>query len=332
MDSGRDPPTTHNRDSAPERGWHFLSNHGLVLLAAVREPDATVRELAQAVGVTERTAFRVLSDLETADYMRRDGGGGRGGRFVVGEDLPLRHPLTSSTPLRQLIDLLETADIATWRWTPGSKEIELSEGAWRLHGLVPGSEAVSLETVIGEAIHPTDRGRTREALQRAASTGTIDITYRLLGETPRWIRARGEWQSHNGRLLGSFVDVTREVQLEAARVSSEARLQVIFAESETPMFVFGPGVRVDAVNESFSRTLDRSSSEVLGRRLEELLDSSDIATVRELTDQLTDGDHVTIPEVTLLGKRRRLVRCSISLWADRDMDLGGAGVGVVHLT
>lgn len=316
-----------------ESPWFFLSNHGLVLLAAVRNPDATVRELAQAVGVTERTTFRVLSDLEAAGYLSREGGSGRGGRFILREDVPLRHPLNFSIPVRQLIDLLETPDIATWRWTPSSNETELTEGAYRLHGLVPGPEATSPETIISDAVYPADQARVREAVEGAASLGEIDLTYRvrLPGGDIRWIRARGQHHPTSGTLMGTFTDVTREVLLEAARFSAEARVQVIFAESETPMFVFGAGVRFDAVNEAFSRTLGRDESELMGTRLEDLVESDDVASVRELTEHLTlEGGPVSVPEVTLLGKRRRRVRCSIRLWVDAGSTTL-TGVGVVHV-
>ena len=329
-------PVSADQENSPEGGWYFLSNHALVLLAAVRNPDATVRELAKAVGVTERTTFRVLSDLEAAGYMSREGGGGRGGRFIFREDVPLRHPLNRSIPIRQLIDLLETPDVATWRWTPSSNETELSERVSRLHGLEPGPDATSLEAIIGAAVYPADQAGVREAFERAASLGELDLTYRvrLSDGALRWIRARGQQQPINGRLIGTFTDITREMQLEATRFSSEARLQVIFAESETPMFVFGAGVRFDAVNEAFSRALGRDQSELLGTRLGDLVDPGDVATVRELTEQLgVDGGHVTVPEVTLLGKRRRQVRCSIRLWVDDGGDgEARAGVGVVHVS
>lgn len=317
-----------------ESPWYFLSNHGLVLLAAVRNPDATVRQLAQAVGVTERTTFRVLSDLEAAGYVSREGGSGRGGRFIFREDMPLRHPLNRSIPIRQLIDLLETPDVATWRWTPSSNETELSEGAYRLHGLEPRPDATSPEAIISASVYPADQAQVREAVERAASLGEIDLTYRvrLPDGDIRWIRARGQQQPINATLMGTFTDITREVQLEAARFSSEARVQVIFAESETPMFVFGAGVRFDAVNEAFSSALGRDQSELMGTRLEDLVESGDVASVRELTEHLAvDGGPISVPEVTLLGKRRRRVRCSIRLWVDAGSSATLTGIGVVHV-
>jgi len=37
-----------------------------VLLAVARDPDLRVREIAEAAGITERYAYRVLRDLQTA--------------------------------------------------------------------------------------------------------------------------------------------------------------------------------------------------------------------------------------------------------------------------
>ena len=137
----------------------------------------------------------------------------------------------------------------------------------------------------------------------------------------------------NGKLLGTFTDITREVRLEAARVASEARLQVIFSESATPMFVFGPGVRFDAVNEAFCRTLGRPSSQLLSRPLEDLVQPEDVATVRKLTHGLTaDASHLSIPRVTLLGRRKQVVRCSIRLMVDAGNADSRTGVGIVDVT
>ena len=190
------------------------------------------------------------------------------------------------------------------------------------------------EVVIREAVVEEDGHRVREAVERAAATGEIDLTYRvrLPDDSLRWIRARGERQPPNETLMGTFSDITREVQLEAARSSSEARLQVIFSESASPMFVFGPGVRLDAVNDAFARTVGRDQSELLGKRLEALVQAEDVAPVRELTEQLTaDGRDVAITACTLVAKRGRSVPCSIRLWVDGGTGSRLTGVGVVYV-
>src|SRR5215204_7042061 len=53
------------------RSWTFITNHAQVLLTVARHPDATVAELARAARITERSAYRMLADLQRAGYVRR---------------------------------------------------------------------------------------------------------------------------------------------------------------------------------------------------------------------------------------------------------------------
>ena len=55
----------------PGRSWNFVTSHGVALLEVYRDPNATVREISERVGVTERQAHRVLSDLVSAGYVTR---------------------------------------------------------------------------------------------------------------------------------------------------------------------------------------------------------------------------------------------------------------------
>ena len=50
------------------REWTFLSNHGHLLVHLNRNPDSRVRDIAEAVGITERSAQTILADLEEAGY------------------------------------------------------------------------------------------------------------------------------------------------------------------------------------------------------------------------------------------------------------------------
>jgi predicted ArsR family transcriptional regulator len=53
------------------RGWTFLTNHAHVLLVVRRDPHVRLRDIAAAVGVTERAVQLILGDLEQAGYLRR---------------------------------------------------------------------------------------------------------------------------------------------------------------------------------------------------------------------------------------------------------------------
>ena len=50
--------------SSSAREWTFLSNHGHVLLALAQDPQARMRDVATAVGITERAVQLIVRDLE----------------------------------------------------------------------------------------------------------------------------------------------------------------------------------------------------------------------------------------------------------------------------
>ena len=51
--------------------WTFITNHGLVLSYISHHPTSTAREIANHIGVTERTTHKIISDLEYAGYIER---------------------------------------------------------------------------------------------------------------------------------------------------------------------------------------------------------------------------------------------------------------------
>jgi predicted ArsR family transcriptional regulator len=54
--------------------WTLLTAHGRTLVAIAQDPDARMRDLAEVVGVTERTVQAIVADLETAGYVARSPG------------------------------------------------------------------------------------------------------------------------------------------------------------------------------------------------------------------------------------------------------------------
>ena len=51
--------------------WTFITNHGLTLAFIFHNPRSTAREIANHIGVTERTTHKIISDLEVAGYIER---------------------------------------------------------------------------------------------------------------------------------------------------------------------------------------------------------------------------------------------------------------------
>lgn len=71
--------------------WTFLTNHAQVLIAIARQPDIRLRDVAEVVGITERAAQRIVSDLVEAGYITRERLGRRN-RYEVNARARVRHP------------------------------------------------------------------------------------------------------------------------------------------------------------------------------------------------------------------------------------------------
>jgi DNA-binding MarR family transcriptional regulator len=51
--------------------WDFLTNHAHVLVCVAQDPGIRLRDIAAAVGITERAAHRIISELVGEGYMVR---------------------------------------------------------------------------------------------------------------------------------------------------------------------------------------------------------------------------------------------------------------------
>lgn len=86
-------------------GWDFLTNHAHVLLCIADDPGIRLRDIAEAVGITERGAHKVLSELVDDGYVLRERQGRRN-RYTVKPELPLRHPLVHDREVGDLLEVL----------------------------------------------------------------------------------------------------------------------------------------------------------------------------------------------------------------------------------
>jgi predicted transcriptional regulator len=85
--------------------WDFLTNHAHVLTCVAHDPGIRLRDIADAVGITERAAHRILSELVEDGYVIREREGRRN-HYQVVADLPLRHPLVRGREVGDLLKVL----------------------------------------------------------------------------------------------------------------------------------------------------------------------------------------------------------------------------------
>jgi hypothetical protein len=99
-----------------ERGgsWTLLTGHGHVLVEIARRPEARIRDIAAAAGITERTAQAIVADLEAAGYVTR-ARVGRRTRYTVNHDSLFRHPAQEGHRVGPFLVLLATAKDGTAR-------------------------------------------------------------------------------------------------------------------------------------------------------------------------------------------------------------------------
>jgi len=91
----------------PGGSWTLLTGHGHVLVEIFRDPDARVRDIAAAAGITERTAQAIVADLETAGYITRTRTGRRT-RYSINTESDFRHPAQDGHRIGPFLALLAT--------------------------------------------------------------------------------------------------------------------------------------------------------------------------------------------------------------------------------
>jgi DNA-binding transcriptional ArsR family regulator len=96
------------------RSWTFITSHAQILLALARDPAATVAQLAAAAQITERSAYRILADLQQAGYVRRRKLG-RHNVYEINPTMPLRDPTIENDCVGDLLRLITDADVEAHR-------------------------------------------------------------------------------------------------------------------------------------------------------------------------------------------------------------------------
>jgi len=75
-----------------------------VLILVSQEPEIRLRDIATAVGITERAATGIINDLEQAGYVTRKRDGRRN-RYTVHRNKKFRHPQEAGHSIDELLSI-----------------------------------------------------------------------------------------------------------------------------------------------------------------------------------------------------------------------------------
>jgi hypothetical protein len=89
--------------------WSFFTNHARVLICISRDPELRLRDLAATLGITERSAHGIVSDLVEAGYVVKEKDGRRN-RYLVLAQLPLPEPVTRERTIGEVLGVLVDVD------------------------------------------------------------------------------------------------------------------------------------------------------------------------------------------------------------------------------
>jgi MarR family len=89
--------------------WTFLTNHARVLLCIASDPGVRLRDIAASLGITERSAYGIVSDLAEAGYVVKEKDGRRN-RYQIQAHLPLPEPASQERTVGEVLALLTSAE------------------------------------------------------------------------------------------------------------------------------------------------------------------------------------------------------------------------------
>jgi DNA-binding IclR family transcriptional regulator len=89
--------------------WGFLTSHARVLLCIAHDPGVRLRDIAASLGITERSAYGMVTDLAEAGYVVKQKDGRRN-RYQVQAHLPLPESAGRERTVGEVLALLVGTD------------------------------------------------------------------------------------------------------------------------------------------------------------------------------------------------------------------------------
>jgi predicted transcriptional regulator len=92
--------------------WKFLTNHAHVLVCIAHDPGVLLREISEQVGITERAAHRIVTELADSGYITRERNGRRN-RYTIQSGVSLPDRLGRIERVGDLLSILTNTNGGT---------------------------------------------------------------------------------------------------------------------------------------------------------------------------------------------------------------------------
>ena len=89
--------------------WSFFTNHARVLICIAQDPGIRLRDLAATLGITERSAYAIVTDLVDAGYVDKNKEGRRN-RYQVLAHRPLPESIARQRTVGDVLAVLVEVD------------------------------------------------------------------------------------------------------------------------------------------------------------------------------------------------------------------------------
>jgi hypothetical protein len=100
--------------------WSFLTNHARVLVCIAHDPGVRLRDIAATLGITERSAYGIVTDLAASGYIVKERDGRRN-RYHIQDHLPLREPTARERTVGEVLDMLVDPKLRKGQRTKAAK-------------------------------------------------------------------------------------------------------------------------------------------------------------------------------------------------------------------
>jgi PAS domain S-box-containing protein len=202
---------------------------------------------------------------------------------------------SAQSAARRLQLATEATAIGTWDFFPVTDDLIWDARCKELFGL-PSDAPITYEVFLA-GLHPDDRERTHEAVQRALDPegdGAVNIEYRTIGLVDgheRWIRANAraffEGQFPK-RVVGTVQDITDRKKAEEA----VQRLAAIVESSEDAIISKDLNGTIMSWNQGAERIFGYRADEAVGKPIMMLIPSDRQDEEREILQRIRQGEKV----------------------------------------